>query len=554
MKCPVQRCAVGRYEVHRRDGLARTGVYENGDHRIAVPAVLETDALFPSLTQRAFTNVPLSATPAFVHAYLAREHEEPVPVHPAAADVRASGDCVLVANWHTALDNPRQYAAWLVALKEMVPPDTCWYAPAAALPSTACLLVYSGFDLFDYRAVDLKSAQGIFCLAEGEFPASVMNTGVCGCEGCTSSNLALHNRHALQREIALLRHFVEEGHLRELMESRCRTDASQVGILRFLDRHSTFLERSLPVVRSQSMHAHTAESQNRAEVRRFADRVVDRFVPSRTDVAVLLPCSARKPYSLSQSHRSYASTVNRRAHELIVTSPLGLVPRELERVYPAAHYDVPVTGYWDREECAFIADILTRYFTRHPYRRVIAHLEGGALAVAEMAADSCGIDLEVTCRGHPTSPGSLRTLDAALQGERRVQTDGVRGTIAWQFGIAIETKGMSLRGRGMQMAVLRGKTQLFSLDPATGLFRPTFEGWQLIPEGYRVMIDEFVPQGDVLAPGVMDVDERVREGDEVLVEGPLAVATGRAVMGADEMRRSQRGVAVRVRKVRKRSG
>ncbi len=39
----------------------------------------------------------------------------------------------------------------LVALKEKIPPDTAWYAPAAALPSTACLLIYSGFDLFDYR-------------------------------------------------------------------------------------------------------------------------------------------------------------------------------------------------------------------------------------------------------------------------------------------------------------------------------------------------------------------------------------------------------------------
>ena len=60
-----------------------------------------------------------------------------------------------------------------------------------------------------------------------------------------------------------------------------------------------------------------------------------------------------------------------------------------------------------------------------------------------------------------------------------------------------------------------------------------------------------MPQGDVLAPGVTDCDQRIREGDEVLVEGPLAVATGRAMMGADEMLRSKRGVAVRVRKTKK---
>jgi archaeosine synthase len=477
-----------------------------------------------------------------------------VAVHPLAPQAPESGDCALVANWHTALKNPRNCAGWLADLKESVPPDTAWYAPASALPSTACLLIYSGFDLFDYRAVDLASAQKKFCLPEGEFPASLMETGVCGCEGCREGNLVQHNRLALDREIALVRHYIEAGRLRELMESRCRADAAQVGILRFLDRNYALMERFLPVARAVPMRANTAESQNRAEIRRFADRVIERFVPTRTDVAVLLPCSARKPYSLSRSHKLFMNVVDRRAHELIVTSPLGLVPRELERVYPAGHYDVPVTGYWDREECAFIADILARYFAAHPYRRVIAHLEGGALTVAQMAAEACGIDLEVTCQGHPTAPGSLRALNAALEGERRVQTDTVRGTVSWQFGTEINSKGLQIRGRSMQMAVLRGKQQVFSIDAGTGLFRPTFEGWDLIPEGYRVRIDSFVPQGDVLAPGITDCDPRIREGDEVLVEGPLAIATGKALMGADEMLRSKRGVAVRVRKTKKISG
>jgi archaeosine synthase len=540
------------YEVKRRDGLARISVYEDGERSISLPAALDTDDLFPALGRRALSNVPLSAGEALVKDYFSPgEGEQPITVHPLAPPAPESGDCALVANWHTTLKDPRSYATRLAVLKGSTPPDTAWYAPASALPSTACLLIYSGFDIFDYRAVDLASAQKVFCLAEGEFPASLMEMGICGCEGCRSGDLLRHNRLALDREIGLVRHYIEAGRLRELMESRCRADAAQVSILRFLDRDYGFMERALPVARAVPMLAATAESQNRAEIRRFADRVIERFIPTRTDIAVLLPCSARKPYSLSRSHRLFMSTVNRRAHELIVTSPLGLVPRELERVYPAGHYDVPVTGYWDREECAFIADILTRYFAAHPYRRVIAHLEGGALTVAEMAAEACGIDLEVTCQGHPTAPESLRMLNAALEGERRMQTDMVRGTVSWQFATDIETKGLSLRGRSMQMAVLRGRQQLFSVDEGTGLFRPTFEGWKMIPEGYRVKIDAFVPQGDILAPGVLDCDPRIREGDEVFVEGALAYATGRAVMGADEMLRSKRGVAVRVRKTKK---
>jgi archaeosine synthase len=64
-----------------------------------------------------------------------------------------------------------------------------------------------------------------------------------------------------------------------------------------------------------------------------------------------------------------------------------------------------------------------------------------------------------------------------------------------------------------------------------------------------VEIDDFVPRGDIMVPGILSADPRIREGDEVLVTGLRAKATGRAAMGAEEMRRSARGVAVRVRKV-----
>jgi len=541
---------LSRFEVKARDGLARIGVFEHEGQSIRLPAAVDTETLFPSLNERPFTNVPLDAEAEFVRAYHMPGEEQPRSVHPLAANESVSGDCVMVSNWHTALSNPRNYVNWLLMLNQGIVPDTAWYAPAAALPQTACMLAYSGFDLFDFLGVDLKSAQGIFCTPEGEFPASAMETGICGCEGCRAGDLMAHNRNTLLRELALVQQFIERSQLRELMESRCRMDAGQVAVMRFLDRRYAFLEATLPVARSVQMRSNSAESQNRAEIRRYADRVIDRFIPSRTDTAVLLPCSARKPYTLSQSHRRFINTIANRAHELIVTSPLGLVPRELERVYPAGHYDVPVTGYWDREESAFIADIVARYLEKHRYQRVIAHLEGGALEVARMAAERCGIELECTCRRHPTDDESLRALDAALTGVRRMQPDMVHGVASWQFNVDLNTKGMQLRGRGARIAVTRGKTQLFSLDPGTGLLRPTFDGWAMIPDRYRVLIGDFVPQGDVLAPGITGVDDAIREGDEVLVQGDVAVATGRASMGADEMIRSTRGVAVRVRKVR----
>jgi archaeosine synthase len=83
------------------------------------------------------------------------------------------------------------------------------------------------------------------------------------------------------------------------------------------------------------------------------------------------------------------------------------------------------------------------------------------------------------------------------------------------------------------------------------MLRPTIDGWKSIPDGYRVYIDNFIPEGDILTPGVVSADLAIRDGDEVLVVGARALGTGRAAMPADEMRRSHRGVAVRVRKIKR---
>jgi archaeosine synthase len=286
-------------------------------------------------------------------------------------------------------------------------------------------------------------------------------------------------------------------------------------------------------------------------VKRFAERLLSRYIPPLADVAVILPCSAKKPYSLSQSHHLFSRAIQSRAHELILTSPLGLVPRDIELVYPAAHYDVPVTGYWDHEERFVIGEILAKYLEKHSYRRVIAHLDGDALLIAREAAARAGITLESTCSTRPTDPDALRQLSDALAGERKVKNHLIRGMISMQFGYDLRTPGLEAKGSYPEIVIRQNRRQIFSSEPSTGMLRPTFEGWSLIETGYRVYIDNFVPQGDILAPGVVEADPSIREGDEVLVIGDCALATGRASMSADEMVRSSRGVAVRVRKVKK---
>jgi predicted RNA-binding protein len=95
------------------------------------------------------------------------------------------------------------------------------------------------------------------------------------------------------------------------------------------------------------------ELLNHRDVLSFYERIVTAYSPPEgKDIALFLPCSAKKPYSLSRTHRAVRKRLEGlehgkrvRIHELIVSEPLGIVPREYEEVYPAAHYDM-VLGSW----------------------------------------------------------------------------------------------------------------------------------------------------------------------------------------------------------------
>lgn len=94
------------------------------------------------------------------------------------------------------------------------------------------------------------------------------------------------------------------------------------------------------------------------EVMAFRQRIISRYiVDNDKKVVLLLPCSARKPYKLSKSHNIFEKTIGdalRHKRDVVeiwsLTSPLGVVPRAVETVYPAAYYDIPVTGFWTEKE------------------------------------------------------------------------------------------------------------------------------------------------------------------------------------------------------------
>jgi len=460
----------------------------------------------------------------------------------------------------------------VVGVREAVPPDAALYLPGVATPANAATLVYAGVDLVDADRAVVRGLDGHYLTVDGHAFLDDFDDRdelPCPCPVCRQSpdafdreDCATHNVNALAAAVATARRRVREGRLRDYIEGQASHEPWCTATFRRLDRQYAHLEQRTPVVRTSDLTAATDDTLRRVEIQRFARRVTERYRNRFDNPLVVVPCSARKPYSDSQSHGQFHDAIRYRAHKVSLTSPIGVVPQELELTYPAQHYDAVVTGRWTATEVEFVADALERYLERNEYPRVVAHVPDEYRPVTERVEDAFGLAFTYTVADHPTTGESLGNLAAELEGElkygkRERQHNTVRAVADYQFGPGAGDDlfdDLHVRGShpGLQAHDADGD-QLAVVTRNYGTLAFTLAGARRWVDSdvptHRVAIDDFVPHGSVLAPGVVDADDPVRVGDEVVVDGPRAFAVGRARMSGPEMGRSSRGVAVQVRHV-----
>ncbi len=513
-------------------------------------------------------------------------------------------DAYLLSTGVGVADHAEALVEAIVTTRRAIPDDTALGLAGVATPRTLPALVYAGVDFVDDARAIVRGTQGRYLTRDGAWSLAELSELPCQCPVCrdatpgdlSRADCVAHNRGALVAAARRVREAVRRGTLRDYLEGQVRHDNTTTAVLRHLDEEWSYLEERTPIFRPGVVDEHgqprsdrggiratTADTLRRPEIRRFADRVTSRYRCRYDAPLALVPCSARKPYTESQSHAQFHRAIDYRAHTVSMTSPIGVVPQELERTYPAAHYDAVVTGRWTATEVEFVSDVLARYLQANEYPYVVANVPDAYREVcrrafeqvdwietvravdgdASAAAPERGTAL-FTAGEHPTTADSLAALSAALEGRERYRKRErlrrrVRATADYQFGDGAGADlfdSFEVGGRDPQLRVLDGDTQLAAVSPAYGTLSLTLAGarrWRDSPvETARVEIDDFVPHGSVLAPGVVDADSSIRVGDEVVVEGPSALAVGRARAHGRAMVESTRGVVVDVRHVEER--
>ena len=470
-------------------------------------------------------------------------------------EINESAEVVVVPNAYELRKDPRRIVDAVVRLRESAGFGRLLCMLGIGEPSTVALLSYMGVDLFDDSLPRAAGLEHVMLMPEAE--VSTDDGDVVGA-----------NIDSMDAELAKVRMFIRADRLRELADQRSFSSPSNVALLRLYDQNAyEYAEETCSTVGCR-FSCNSTQALRRPDLKRYRDRMRDYRKPEHKRILLLLPCSAKKPYHISKTHRAFASAIHTAqhdtlVHEVIVTSPLGMVPRELDACYPANSYDIPVTGEWKCEERAMIREMVGSLI-QQGYDKVICHLGDDYELVEGLA------DMECTVVGDPTSPRSLENLDKALRAAAKGmepvdylvdRNNLARGLLEFQFGREMADLLMDENtyaiGKFPYWKFIREdpedrkrKAQIGMMTPERGMVSLTLEGAEILAgAGYAtVEIMDFDLKGNLFAVGVVKADPRIRIGDEAIIvcDGQVR-GVGVAMMCGREMTDLKRGIAVKVR-------
>ncbi len=146
--------------------------------------------------------------------------------------------------------------------------------------------------------------------------------------------------------------------------------------------------------------------------------VIEEYRPSPRRLAIFIPCAVRKPYSSSPSHRLFHrlfdEVLEPEHYQVIIFGTCGVVPAELELMYPFAHYQYMLGNVHDPRIRRDFLEIetyrLTRFLekTRDLYDRRVAYCIGLFREALVQAITRSGVEVDLVL---PSDPVIRRVYD-----------------------------------------------------------------------------------------------------------------------------------------------
>lgn len=428
----------------------------------------------------------------------------------------------------------------VMACKHRLPVNKPIHLFGCGHPMLFALAVAMGCDIFDSAAYSIYARDSRYITPQGTKRLEEMREFPCSCEVCSSctpgellsheereSLLARHNLYASLEEMKRVRESLREGSLLELVEQRARGHPSLLEALRVYYGYE-LVEKHDPLTKSSAFFYSGCESLLRPEVKRHVKRLA-RLTPG-DKVLVLLP-EAEKPY-----WRTYGIQGSRKHHLCVVSPVFGVIPLEIEDMYPLSQHEAPATP----EPCQL----------EHAVKITRAYAEGFKEVMLHSSLAPTGLKGEFF--------NSLKDLDLVED-----LLEKARSMADYQFGpgageALFHDAEIEKARTGRIRRAVSSEGLIATFRASDGFVVPTLLGAQrLLKLPYprnRVVVKEeaagFVKNGrSVFTRFVAACDEEIRPYQEVILvdQDDALLGTGKTLLSAGEILAFQRGVAVKTR-------
>lgn len=209
---------------------------------------------------------------------------------------------------------------------------------------TMALAVALGCDTFDSASYILFAREGRYMTEMGVHTLQQMKHLPCSCPACNSTSaeelkkmdpaertrkLALHNLHALRREVQACKEAISEGRLWDVVEQRSYAHPSLREAFVEMSKQSSLLEAGTPHIKEKGLLLRGAEDLLRPELSIASRRLGWAMRRRRSRALLVIPGTGEPLTGRRLAQREYRGWDVYRVHAV-----LGPYPVELDFVYP----------------------------------------------------------------------------------------------------------------------------------------------------------------------------------------------------------------------------
>ncbi|MFX1327282.1 MAG: DUF5591 domain-containing protein [Promethearchaeota archaeon] len=510
---------------------------------------------------------------------------------------------IKIVNFIDLFDNLRNFRNILKTifkLKNELDNNLIAMASGRIIPKYYPLLIYLGIDLIDCSYSMFLSAENFYDTIEYLLPIYKVKYLPCSCLACKGNLinildnkyssekidlLSFHNLITASNYMKKIKQYLNYEDFRVFVEKSALDDANLISILKVLDKdYYDYLKYETPTIQNnKTIRCLGPSSYNRPDFQYFRENTIKRFEPEPwTTLIILLPCSAKKPYSKSKSHKAFYNVIRKfpefpNFQEFILTSPLGVIPRQLENIYPVNSYDISVTGDWDNEEISITAEMLIKLLEKYNRKiPILCHLTGGYLEIIKKASIKLQHNFIFSeIQDKTTSFASLKSLENLIneyKNKFKLKNNIVKNEyfskswirkfikiLDYQFGIGTGNKIIT---NGLKPIRIRFKDQIDLKDLKTqeklGIFKFSTGQIELTLNGLRRLIEipssitsnyvsfngEQIRGNTLFRTGVIDYSLDLIPDNQVLIvdkKKKNIIGSGKLIIGSNFLKNSKSG-------------